>query len=157
MTDVGIRDGHIIDLAVTCQDDNMVHMTSVHSMISDHTAMHIHLNMSKPPRPTRTISFRKIRAIDQNCLADDIRESAIPWCVSTIQLRGVSWKNMPHSKARHSLFGKWSLGSQMKLRTQSNSIGNFGKTLETDSFNCTSPDVPSTETTPQWFDELWKG
>ena len=32
---------------------------------------------SKPPQLTRTISFRKVRAIDQNCLADDIRESAI--------------------------------------------------------------------------------
>ncbi|KAK2144858.1 hypothetical protein LSH36_725g01088 [Paralvinella palmiformis] len=66
------RDGHIIDLAVTRQDDNIVHMTSVQPMISDNMVIHIHLNMSKPPRPTRTISFRKIRAIDQNCLADDI-------------------------------------------------------------------------------------
>ncbi|KAK2154178.1 hypothetical protein LSH36_275g08025 [Paralvinella palmiformis] len=29
------RDGHITGLAVTRQDDNIVHMTSVHSMISD--------------------------------------------------------------------------------------------------------------------------
>ena len=68
------RDCHIIDLAVTRQDDNIVYMTSVHSMISDDMAIHIYLNMSKPPRPTRTISFRKIRAIDEICLADNIRE-----------------------------------------------------------------------------------
>ena len=37
----------------------------------------IHLDISKPPWPTRTISFRKIRAIDQNCLAENIRETAI--------------------------------------------------------------------------------
>ncbi|KAK2163487.1 hypothetical protein LSH36_79g11101 [Paralvinella palmiformis] len=71
------RDCHIIDLAVTRQDDNIVYMTSVHSMISDDMAIHIYLNMSKPPRPTRTISFRKIRAFDQNCQADDIRECTI--------------------------------------------------------------------------------
>jgi len=69
--------GHIIGLAVTRQDDNIVDVTSLRSMISDHIAMHIHLNMSKPPRPTRTIPLRIIRAIDQNCLADDILESAI--------------------------------------------------------------------------------
>ena len=51
-------------------------MTSVHSTISDHIAIRIHLNMSKLPRPTR-ILFRNIWAIDQNCLADDIRECAI--------------------------------------------------------------------------------
>ena len=33
--------------------------------------------MSKPPRLTKTISFRTIRAIDQNCLGDNIRGSAI--------------------------------------------------------------------------------
>ncbi|KAK2153369.1 hypothetical protein LSH36_299g01004 [Paralvinella palmiformis] len=53
------RDGYIIGLAVTRQDDNIVHMTSVHSMISDHMAIRIHLNMSKPRRPTRTVSRRK--------------------------------------------------------------------------------------------------
>ena len=36
------KDSHIIDLAVTRQDDNIVHMTSVHSMISDHILIHIH-------------------------------------------------------------------------------------------------------------------
>jgi hypothetical protein len=38
------RDGHIIDLAVTRQSDNSVHMTYVHTMISDHIAIHIYLN-----------------------------------------------------------------------------------------------------------------
>ena len=45
--------------------------------ISHNMVIKIHLNMSKPPRPTTTISFRKIRAIDQNCLTDDIWESEI--------------------------------------------------------------------------------
>ena len=71
-------DGHNTDVAVTRQDDNNVRMTSVQSTISDHTALHIHLNMClKSPRPTRTISFRKIKAIDQTFLDDDIRKSAI--------------------------------------------------------------------------------
>jgi len=60
------RDGHILDLAVTRQNDNIVHMASVYSIISDHMAIHIHLNVSKQTRPTRNI-----RAIYQNCLADD--------------------------------------------------------------------------------------
>ena len=71
------RDGHIIDLVVTRQDDSIVQATSVLSMLSDHMAIHVHLNVSKPPRPTKTISFRKIRSIDQDCLADNILGSEI--------------------------------------------------------------------------------
>lgn len=71
------REGHTIDLVITRSCDDIVGNTSVHSMISDHMAVHIELNVTKPPRPTKTISYRKLRAVDHDNVHMDIEQSPL--------------------------------------------------------------------------------
>ena len=70
-------DGHTLDLVVTSATDDCVRSLSVPSMFSDHAAIHIELNMTKPRRPEKTISYRKLKSIDASKLSEDLIKSEL--------------------------------------------------------------------------------
>ena len=71
--------GHTLDLMICRQSDNIVlgspwpHC----SLLSDHIPVMCLLNSCKLPLPSKTISFRKLSAIDVNNLKSDIAESEL--------------------------------------------------------------------------------
>jgi hypothetical protein len=64
--------GHLLDLVLSRPSDNVVHSTKVSSLISDHHAIHCSLNVSRPPLPQKTITYRNLKKLDmeefQACL-----------------------------------------------------------------------------------------
>ena len=69
------QDGHILDLVVIRQDDDLVKSVIVHSAISDHYAVHVDLNTTKPRLSKKTITYRKYKDINHDVLQQDLLKS----------------------------------------------------------------------------------
>jgi hypothetical protein len=57
--------GNTIDLVFTRTSDDILQESDVGTLISDHMAIHLVLKQRKPPPVRKTISFRKVKTIDQ--------------------------------------------------------------------------------------------
>ena len=69
------EDGHIIDLVITRHDDTIIKGTTVPTFFSDHGAIHIDMNATKPCIPKKTITFRKYKTINHNILCNELSTS----------------------------------------------------------------------------------
>jgi len=69
------KHGHILDLVISRDDDNLINEVSVSSMLSDHFLVNIDVSLQKPSVPTKTMSYRKYRSIDKDAFANDLRAS----------------------------------------------------------------------------------
>ena len=59
--------GHTLDLVITRTDDETINKTAVTDrLISDHSAITLSLNTSRPPRPTKTVTFRSFKKLDRD-------------------------------------------------------------------------------------------
>lgn len=70
-------DGHILDLVISRPSDNIVHSVEVGPLISDHAIIHCSLDLGKPPLPKKCLTLRKLRAIDQVAVEDDLKQSPL--------------------------------------------------------------------------------
>jgi hypothetical protein len=66
--------GHMLDLIMSRESDNVVKSTIVSSLISDHHAIHSTLNINRPPLPKRTITYRNLKNMDKDKFRQDIQE-----------------------------------------------------------------------------------
>ena len=69
------RHGHILDWVISRPQDNLVKSCSVDSMISDHHAVVVHLECSRPHPQKKSKTYRNIRAIDPDTFRNDILKS----------------------------------------------------------------------------------
>jgi len=58
------RHGHILDLVISCDDDNLIKRVSVPSMLSDHFLININVSLQKQSVSPKVISNRKYKSID---------------------------------------------------------------------------------------------
>ena len=69
--------GHILDLVITCVNDDSVHSVSIQDSISDHCSVHCLLQQEKPRPVKKKIIYRKVKSIDSTRLRSDIEESSL--------------------------------------------------------------------------------
>lgn len=70
-------EGHTIDLVISRSGDKVIHSVQVGPLISDHHIIQCSLNLTKPPLPKKTLSCRKLRAVDHTAVDDDIKQSEL--------------------------------------------------------------------------------
>ena len=68
VNDVTHIGGHTIDLVITKIDDNIVNNLSVASLLSDHFAIHLNLNVGKPPPLREFVQYRKLKSVNHQQL-----------------------------------------------------------------------------------------
>ena len=68
-------EGHILDLIVTRQEEDLVASCGVGDFISDHRAILVQLNCGKPHPIRKIVSFRKIKSLNSALLEHDIMTS----------------------------------------------------------------------------------
>ena len=72
------RAGHILDLVITRNDENIVQSVTVQdSCISDHYTVMCELRFKKPRFERKTITFRKLKSVDINSFSEDIEHSRL--------------------------------------------------------------------------------
>jgi hypothetical protein len=72
------RSGHILDVVITRDCEDLVHDLEVSDMISDHNLVLCRL-LHKKPKPQRvTITTRKLRSVDLEIVKRDIAALAVP-------------------------------------------------------------------------------
>ncbi|KAJ8047785.1 hypothetical protein HOLleu_06878 [Holothuria leucospilota] len=64
--------GHVLDLFITREANNMVSETCVQAGLSDHLAVTCKLMLQKPPRQWKTLATRNLNSIDLNVFGHDI-------------------------------------------------------------------------------------
>ena len=70
--------GNTLDLIITRASDDLVGKCFVHDpLISDHLAVHVSLRLAKLPPERRTMSYRRIRAIDFHEFCRDLENSSL--------------------------------------------------------------------------------
>ena len=69
--------GNIIDFLVTREDENLIRSVSVTEQISDHLMVDFTLTLDKPPRPLKSVTFRKIKDIVRSSYVQDIQSSGL--------------------------------------------------------------------------------
>jgi len=67
--------GHILDLVITRSSDKFANIFIDEPEISDHNSVAFVLDQSKPPLPSKVITYRKTKAIDREKFRDDIKDS----------------------------------------------------------------------------------
>ena len=67
--------GHILDLIVTRQEEDLVASCGVGDFTSDHRAILVQLNCGKPHPIRQIVSFRKIKSLNSALLENDIMTS----------------------------------------------------------------------------------
>ena len=70
------RHGHILDLVISRDDDNLIKSASVSSMLSDHFLININVSLQKQSVSAKVISYRKYRSIDKDMFLADLRVSS---------------------------------------------------------------------------------
>ena len=69
--------GHTLDLVITRTDDETINKTAVTDpLISDHSAITLTLNTSRPPRPKKTVTFRSFKKLHRDVFKADICSSS---------------------------------------------------------------------------------
>ena len=69
------KSGHTIDLVLQDLDANIVEDTMRGFMLSDHNFIDCILNVEKPTRPTKMVSFRKLKSINQKAFKMDLSKA----------------------------------------------------------------------------------
>ena len=69
--------GHTIDLVLTKRDDDILQSATVGDMITDHSVVSVHLNLSKPKQETVIKKCRRLRDLDLDKVAEDIERSSL--------------------------------------------------------------------------------
>ena len=67
--------GHTLDLVIARASDNLVKSVTVDCLMTDHVSILCKLNLRKPPFPKQQISYRKVKDINHDRFAADIKES----------------------------------------------------------------------------------
>ena len=71
---------HTLDLVITRLSDKLLSDCVVSDYLTDHAAIHCLVRMKRPPRPLKTVEFRKLKAIDVEHFSRDL--AGLPLCVS---------------------------------------------------------------------------
>ncbi len=73
------KNGQILDLIITRSSEDIVSEVRVHpsQIISDHSAIHFKIHVTKPGPIKKEITFRKLRTLDIKVLCNDIQESSL--------------------------------------------------------------------------------
>ena len=70
--------GHILDLVITRKTENIIPFPPRScSYFSDHTSVHFDIAIKKPPLQTKSISYRKIKAVDIDCFKHELASSVL--------------------------------------------------------------------------------
>ena len=70
--------GHILDLVITRKTENIIPFPPRScSYFSDHTSVHFDIAIKKPPLQTKSISYRKTKAVDIDCFKHELASSAL--------------------------------------------------------------------------------
>lgn len=69
--------GHILDLVISRETDDLVKNVCVSSMISDHYLVDIVLSLQKPVLPIKNMKYRKYRSIDKASFTADLNASRL--------------------------------------------------------------------------------
>jgi len=59
------RHGHILDLVISRDDDNLIRGVSVSSMLSDHFLVNINVSLQKQSVSAKVTSYRRYKSIDK--------------------------------------------------------------------------------------------
>ena len=66
-------DGHTLDLVITRKMENIIACPPcICHYFSDHAAVHCDININKPAFRAKKISYRKVKAVDMDCLKRDL-------------------------------------------------------------------------------------
>jgi len=71
------RHGHILDLVISCDDDNLIKGVSASSMVSDHFLVNINVSLHKQSVSAKVISYRKYKSIDKEAFLADLLVSSL--------------------------------------------------------------------------------
>ncbi|KAK2169189.1 hypothetical protein LSH36_12g34021 [Paralvinella palmiformis] len=71
------RHGHILDLVISRDDDNLIKGVSVSSMLSDHFLVDINVSLQKQSVSAKVISYRRYKSIDKEAFLADLRVSSL--------------------------------------------------------------------------------
>ncbi|KAK2138836.1 hypothetical protein LSH36_2340g00003, partial [Paralvinella palmiformis] len=71
------RQGHILDLVISRDDDNLIKGVSVSSMLSDHFLVDINVSLQKQSVSAKDISYRRYKSIDKEAFLADLRVSSL--------------------------------------------------------------------------------
>ena len=70
------EDSHILDLVITRESNSvLLNSPAVGPLLSDHAAINCQLNSTKPPFPVKTVTYRKLKAVDTEMFRSDLRET----------------------------------------------------------------------------------
>ena len=70
--------GHTLDLLISRKDDSLINLLSTYGDLpSDHRAINVLLDISRPPPTIKQINCRNIKAIDMDSLRQNINESPL--------------------------------------------------------------------------------
>ena len=69
--------GHIVDLVISCDDDNLIKGVSASSMVSDHFLVNINVSLHKQSVSAKVISYRKYKSIDKESFLADLLVSSL--------------------------------------------------------------------------------
>ncbi|KAK2151927.1 hypothetical protein LSH36_345g00012 [Paralvinella palmiformis] len=71
------RHGHILDLAISRDEVNLIKAVSASSMLSDHFLVNINLSLQKQSVSAKVISYRRYKSIDKESFLADLRVSSL--------------------------------------------------------------------------------
>jgi hypothetical protein len=71
--------GHTLDLVITCKTENIIPFSPCScSYFSDHTSsVHFDIAITNPPLQTKSISYRKTKAVDIDCFKHELASSVL--------------------------------------------------------------------------------
>jgi len=71
------RHGHILDLVISRDDDNLIKGVSVSSMLSDHFLISMDVSLQKQSISAKVISYRKYKSLDKDVFLADLWVSSL--------------------------------------------------------------------------------
>ena len=71
------RQGHILDLVITREGDDLVSDVSVSSMLSDHFVINNEVSLERPFSPATSVSYRSFRPTDKNVFLFDLKDTQL--------------------------------------------------------------------------------
>ena len=71
------KSGHTLDLVITRCSEDVTKVFVDQPEVSDHNSVCFHLNLSKPPLPTKLLHYRKIKSINREEFNKDIKASSL--------------------------------------------------------------------------------
>ena len=162
--------GNTLDLIITRANDDLVGQCFVHDpLISDHLAVHVSLHLAKLPPERRSMSYRRIRAIDFHEFCRDLENSSLvrdaetlkslldtyaPLRTKTITLRPTaSWYNdefRSEKRRRRALECRWRSSKlecdRLRFQEQSCKVNNLIKATKMEFYSGIIRDCSNSQT-----------